>query len=217
MYHSLRETVCNSTFTIIASPRVLANIFHGGRYRRPFPRTVSITVTSSASGASAARRHDIAVVNYTRGTHPVSGLADTEIITRKSPPSGRKKCRYRASPRYIASRRRVLEERATVSLALGYPTIPPEMATNYDVTLVSPRQIFNSAAPGKTGYCQCSCLRPGPPPPPSLLRNPDRPAVPHARHARPRHNPEGDLDVDAAVGKSYFDEELIRCIRSVGK
>jgi len=40
----------------------------------------------------------------------------------------------------------VLEEsEATVSLALGYPTIPPEMVTNCDVTLVSPQQIFNSA------------------------------------------------------------------------
>lgn len=69
------------------------------------------------------------------------------------------------------------------------------MAANCDVTLVSPRQIFNSAVLEKQDIANVS------------PRDLDIP-FPYPRR---EHGLEGGLDVDAAAGKSYFDQELIRC------
>lgn len=89
------------------------------------------------------QRYDIVVVNYTHGTHPVS---DIEIIIPESRHGVAEKTSISdVSSVYCFPPEGTRREQRQYRWLWGYPTIPPEMATNCDVTLVSPRQIFNSA------------------------------------------------------------------------
>jgi len=126
----------------------------------------------------------------TRAAHIRSQGSDIEIISRKSQ---QKKHRYRTSPQSILLLARGCSRKATVSLTLGYPTInppsnssssPPEMAGNCDVTLVSPRQIFNSAVLEKQDIADAL------PPLPSW---PEHPVPRSSSGCREHCGPKGDL------------------------